>query len=191
MSEKDPQNPGTASTVGIVQCGSSKVDTRQAGTPETVPAEDLYDSTYFELKAEYAELVADEWFILSAEHGFVHPSEQLSHYDTTLDDDDVDISEWQALLADQLAEDSRIRNALASTDEVVFLAGSQYANRAKPVLEDSGVAPSRVREPFVEEPDAQGGIGYQMGWLSDEIEKLQEHSTDSNKLTYEVEEYER
>ena len=49
-----------------------------------MPAQDLYLSTLFSGRRRYVESSCDEWWILSAEHGLVHPTDQLSPYDVTL-----------------------------------------------------------------------------------------------------------
>jgi hypothetical protein len=74
----------TASTrawlVGLVSCSKAKVDSL-----EPVPARDLYAPSYvFRKSREIVERDCDEWWVLSAEHGLVHPDTPLHRYDTTL-----------------------------------------------------------------------------------------------------------
>lgn len=80
---------------------------------ETGPAwlaEDLYNSTYFKTKREFAETVTQwdgdpdttPWAILSAEHGVLWPWEVITPYDTTIED----------LGDDPTNEDHRIKNAM-------------------------------------------------------------------------------
>lgn len=60
-------------------CGRAKRDV-------PAPASDLYASRGFRLRAAYAEQEADQWFVLSAEHGLVGPDEWISPYDLNLAD---------------------------------------------------------------------------------------------------------
>lgn len=65
--------------IGLVGCVKEK-----AGRP--MPARDLYRSTLFIGRRRYVESSCDEWWILSAEHGLVHPADELTPYDVTLKD---------------------------------------------------------------------------------------------------------
>lgn len=107
-------------TLVLVGCGAAKrdpsdpTDLHQAEIAEgeewggtTGPlwrAEDLYTSTYFSVKREFAESVtgwtgeqSTGWGVLSAEHGVVSAWRPLAPYDTTVDDlgdDPTDESCW-------------------------------------------------------------------------------------------------
>lgn len=63
--------------IGLVGCVKEK-----AGGPR--PAKDLYVSTLFSGRRSFVERTCDEWWILSAEHGLVHPDDVLAPYDVTL-----------------------------------------------------------------------------------------------------------
>ncbi len=63
--------------IGLVGCGARKLD-------RPAPARELYTGTLFRLASAYAERACDEWYVLSALHGLVHPDEVLSPYDLTL-----------------------------------------------------------------------------------------------------------
>lgn len=71
----------------LVGCGSAKKD-----VDHEVPAEELYTSTYFDLKKQYAKLRsspredAPGWSILSAEHDRLYPGLEVEPYDTTIED---------------------------------------------------------------------------------------------------------
>jgi len=152
-------------TLVIVGCGAAKQDS-------PAPARDLYTSTYFQKKREYAEVVGDEWAILSAEHGLVIPDEELEPYETSIDDlgDEeldqlahevgMDLIDWVHWELTQYSQ--------SEVDRIVVLAGKRY------------IEPLRSRETFhagIEEevvfPLQQndlGGIGEQMGWLKERVE---------------------
>jgi hypothetical protein len=63
--------------VGLVGCGARKL-------AHPAPTRELYTGTLFRLASAYAERVCDEWYVLSALHGLVHPDEVLSPYNLAL-----------------------------------------------------------------------------------------------------------
>jgi len=72
-----PSPPELAPDVVLVSCVKSK---RSSGAA----ARELYTSAYFGKMRNYAEGSGRPWFILSAEHGLVEPTEWLEPYDTYL-----------------------------------------------------------------------------------------------------------
>ena len=66
-----------ARRIGLVGCVKDK-----AKYPR--PAKDLYESRLFRGRRAFVERSCTEWWILSAEHGLVHPSQVLAPYDVTL-----------------------------------------------------------------------------------------------------------
>ena len=144
----------------IVGCGAAKRD-----PGETYPAKELYTSTYFQKKREFAETCGDRWMILSAEHGLVPPTADLRPYETSIDDLENDeiaqlAHEVNEALTEWIADtESRV----CTVEEIVVLAGQRYVD---PLcwheVFTAGVEPT-VRFPF-QEGDL-GGIGEQMAWL--------------------------
>jgi hypothetical protein len=63
--------------IALVSCVKTKVS-------EPTPAKDLYVSPLFRGMRRYAEANADAWFILSAEHGVLHPDQIVAPYEKTL-----------------------------------------------------------------------------------------------------------
>jgi hypothetical protein len=117
--------------VVLVQCVSTKRD----GEHE---ARDLYDSRLWRAQREYAEATGDRWYIMSAEHGLVEPTERLENYDTFIGD--VDTDEWAESVGDALS------SRLFGDETVVLTAGAKYADPVTPELEHRfGV---EVLEPF-------------------------------------------
>lgn len=230
-------------TLVLVGCGKAKRDPDNAvdlhaanvgpGEPmtdlpgaETGPAwraEDLYTSTYFGVKREFAEVVTQwaaardgtPWTILSAEHGIVPHWKPLTPYDTSIKDlgDDptnpahrvnnswrrrrpdgaeivTEMDQWAATVAYGIGKwiaQFRPRRAKPwenDANTLLVLAGQGCIEplRERGVFE-YGIArmsgnpnrgytlPVRTRYLF-EEIDADG-IGEQMGWLSDVIDRLQ------------------
>jgi hypothetical protein len=63
--------------IGLVGCVKDKASV-------TRPAKDLYTSTLFAGRRRFVEESCDEWWILSAAHGLVHPDTPLAPYDVAL-----------------------------------------------------------------------------------------------------------
>lgn len=141
-------------TVVLVGCGSAKRD-------EPAPARDLYTSTYFRLKREYAETVGDAWYVLSAEHGVVPPDRVLEPYDLSAADlTSEGRDEWARDVVDAL------EGRVGPDDELVVLAGRDY------------VLPLRRRGLSFARPLEGLGIGEQMGWLREQVDAAAGESTD-------------
>lgn len=130
----------TMRTIAIVGYGSQKsaLEDEQA-----VRIDQLYTSTYFQLKREYAQACCDDYYILSAKFGLVPPEALVAEsYDLTVHDlDDDTLAKWVARIDDRLAAIDPLRDALDD-------------------------APPDVFYPFAD----TGGTGEQMGWLNREIE---------------------
>ncbi|MFC4553621.1 MULTISPECIES: DUF6884 domain-containing protein [Halorussus] len=150
------QTAANRTTLALVGCGSTKRE-------QLAPASDLYTSTYFAKKRAYAETYADEWRILSAEHGLVHPDAVHEPYDASLNSrldayigDDA-VSVW----AESVSHD--LTSLLDGVDEIVILAGRDYSD---PLADYLATAPPTVRYPF----EGLGGLPGQMKWLTDKLE---------------------
>nr|WP_205082966.1 DUF6884 domain-containing protein [Paracraurococcus ruber] len=117
------------------------------------PARDLYVSPWFRMARRYAETRGDIWFILSAEHGLVHPDKVLDPYDRTLLTMPVGARRAWATLVE-----AQMRDVLpACIPVIVVLAGARYR-------EFLGEPLSRHAD-RVEVPMQGLGIGKQLGWL--------------------------
>ena len=98
------------------------------------PAKDLYVSPLFRALRAYAEATAEEWYILSAEHGLVHPETVIAPYERTLMKmRSAERSEW----ADRVS--SALAPIVQSGDEIIMLAGERYREGLLPWLSDRGV----------------------------------------------------
>jgi hypothetical protein len=129
----------------LVSCVNKKWDVPCA-------ARDLYISPWFEKARRYAEERGDDWRILSAAHGLVHPDQKLRPYNVWMGDLTArERAEWSDnVLGDVLA-------IVSPGDEVEILAGAQYRKHLEPALRRHGI---RVTVPM------KGlGIGQQLGWL--------------------------
>ena len=81
----------------------------------------------------YAEKNADTWFVLSAQHGLVHPTQVLEPYERTLNRlGKAERLQWATRVQRQLLE------MLLPGAEVVILAGVRYRESLVPFLRDRG-----------------------------------------------------
>lgn len=134
-----------ARSLFLVSCVSSKLD-------RPAPARDLYVSDLFKKVRAYVEKAGQQWFVLSADHGLVHPDTVLAPYEKTLN---------RMPIAERRAWATRVLTALEpqlpDTDRVVFMAGERYREFL--------MEPLRLRVQ-VEVPMAGLTIGRQLQWLS-------------------------
>jgi hypothetical protein len=106
------QKAATQRRIVLVACCGKKL-------PYPAPAQDLYQSELFRKSRLYAEQNGDEWLILSAKHGVVHPGATVEPYDVTLNEmSSAERRAWSARVAEQLRE--------FSNDQLTVLAGSAY-----------------------------------------------------------------
>lgn len=103
--------------IGLVGCGEAKA--RRA-----CPAREMYVSTLFRLASAYCEREYDAWFILSAEHGLLHPDKVIEPYDKRLPGDHAGRRAWGNLVSVQL-----IDHCPAGTHVKLYVhAGADYAS---------------------------------------------------------------
>lgn len=132
-------------TVYLLSCVSQKRD-------HACEACDLYVSDLFRKARRYAEASGCPWFILSAEHGLVAPSQLIAPYERTLNTmRAADRRAWGERVAVQLAE------AVPDLSRVVFLAGQRYREFLARHLASRGVEVSIPMEGL--------RIGQQLSWL--------------------------
>lgn len=112
--------------IALVSCVKSKKSV-------SAPAGQLYTSPLFRSLVQYAEAHADQWFILSAEHGLLHPEEVVAPYERTLN---------RMANAERLAWAERVQRQLLQTlprrSEIIVLAGERYREHLIPFLEAHG-----------------------------------------------------
>lgn len=101
-------------TIALVAC----VGEKQEGP---CPAKDLYTTLLFRGTRKYAEDHADDWFILSAAHGLVKPTDTLSYYNTYLKTfSEAEKIAWAGKVLEKL--DPLIK----PDDKIIFLASIDY-----------------------------------------------------------------
>ena len=131
----------------LVSCVSQK-------TPYPAPARDLYVSPLFRKARAYVLKSGSPWFILSAEHGLVHPDDVLAPYEKTLNN--MRVAERRAW-AEKVR--SQMEQTLPDADEVVILAGARYHEHLEDWL--------NRRYASVQIPMRGLQIGKQLQWLSE------------------------
>lgn len=119
------------SRIGFVGCVKTKADV-------PMPAKDLYISELFKGRRRFVERSCERWWILSALHGLVHPSELLAPYDYTLKT--ATRPERRAWARRVLQEIDR-REPLQPGDVVEVHAGAEYRDFGLVAgLKDRGVS---------------------------------------------------
>ena len=145
----------TTQCVFLVACVSQKLDRRAR-------AADLYRSDWIRKARTYVEETGERWFILSAAHGLVKPTQRLAPYDATLRD--LTAAErrlWGEKTTRQLRRAIGPRHA----GPIIFLAGRLYR---EPLLAFAG---TRATIPML-----GMGIGQQKAWLAAQIAEGRERA---------------
>jgi len=148
--------------VALVGCGAAKID-----TDEPVEAQDLYSSNYFGLKRECAETTCDAWYIVSAEHNVLSPTDEIAPYEASLNPSsdsyigDYEAGVWSERTSNQI--DMRL-SFWNPTTTVVLLLGQNYERH----IQDRVFRQVRdVERPFAD----TAGIGEQQQWLREQIDE--------------------
>ena len=158
--------PKSSTTIALVACSKKKLD-------HPARAKDLYCSTWFRLARAWAETNADQWWILSAEHGLVHPDQILAPYDRTLPPYKVmrksnQSYDWTTMVIGQLYWRTPIHGRFKPCQDedekkeitAILLAGERYRDSIEYLLRLN----PRV---ITEAPLAHMSIGQQQRWLKE------------------------
>ena len=140
-------------TVYLVACASKK-------RAQSAPAQCLYDSSLFNKSAQLARLRGDCWYILSAKHGLLSPSQVIEPYDKTLNE--MPKSERLRWAEGVL---THLLTVTKNQDTVVFLAGKRYREFIAPELRREGYS--------VDIPMEGMKRGEQLSWLNKAIARAQ------------------
>ena len=112
--------------IALVSCVKQK-------RSSAAPARDLYISELFRGLRWYAEARAGAWYILSAEHGLLHPDQVVAPYERTLN---------TMRKPERLAWASRVQRrlleVLPASAEVILLGGARYRENLEPFLRSMG-----------------------------------------------------
>ena len=135
--------------IGLVGCVKDKAQVAR-------PARDLYVSPLFRGRRAYVERTCDRWFILSALHGLVDPSQLLEPYDKTLAETPSTLRrEWS-------------RRVLAALEHASGELGSHtFEIHAGAAYRGYGLVDGlRARRAVVEIPTAGLSIGHQLAFYA-------------------------
>ena len=152
----------TIKTVYLVGCGKAKLDV-------AAPAKDLYQGALFKKARAYVEhkmVEGDEWFILSALERCIRPDEVIHPYDKTLQSmSPASRYEWSMGVVKDLA--SYGQYPTRQNVEYVFLCGKLYRDVIIKFFDEyRPFSPTTIRVPM------EGlGIGQQLKWLTDEVNR--------------------
>jgi hypothetical protein len=114
------------SVIALISCTKSKQN-------YACPAKELYSkSNLFRHAYQYAKIIGDRVYILSAIHGLLGENDYIEPYDETLLDKSAkEKEEWAARVAESLSAVSDLDN-----DEYVILAGKAYYEKLLPILKN-------------------------------------------------------
>lgn len=141
-----PSNGEDLIDVVLVGCAKSKVN-------HASPARLLYRSPLFDKRRSYAEAHARAWYVLSAEHGLVHPETLLEPYDVALADQPEDYRQaWAQWVVAKLRQTEGGLRGL----HVEIHAGQAYTAPLLPLLRAAGA--------HVVHPLSGLGLGEQLSW---------------------------
>jgi hypothetical protein len=142
--------------IGLVACCKQKCRRK-------MEAQYFYRSDLFVKSRQYINKHSDAWFILSAKHGLLLPSDEVEFYDESLTDkSDEDLLKWAERVW------THLRPVLFKGDKIVILAGEKYRN----ILE---IRLKRIHC-TVESPLDDMPIGKQLKWLKLEGRKDRCHT---------------
>jgi hypothetical protein len=116
--------PEALPTVGLVGCARRKL-------ARAAPATELYTSPLFRLASRFCAATCNCWFILSARHGLLEPTQVIEPYDATLHGlSRAEKDAWARGVAAQLRE----RDLLDGRHRLLLHAGAAYADPLAPHL---------------------------------------------------------
>ncbi|MFC7096178.1 DUF6884 domain-containing protein [Halobaculum marinum] len=145
-------------TFGLVQAGACPFRGRGR-------ARDRYATAFFSKKAELAELVCDEWVVLSERHGVLDPDEEVEGIDREFDElEPAEQARWSMDVVADVA--TRVRKQ--EYDRVVVFADRPTRDALKErggLLSRMAAAGAKTIEPLA----GIGGPDRQEQWLDEQL----------------------
>lgn len=112
--------------IALISCAKKKLSVRAM-------AKELYISTLFQKSRQWAEQNCDQWFVLSAKHGLVKPTQIINPYEKRLARPTLkENSDWANKAFKGLASLGLLREGVT----FVWLAGKDYRSRLSELLKD-------------------------------------------------------
>lgn len=133
--------------VGLISCGKLKCD-------HPCWAKGMYMGLYYLKQRAFIEAFCDEWWIISAKHGLLHPDTQIEPYDVTL-------GEMTSFTRRLWARSVRVQilKAVSSNQILLSTMGNNYSECLTRLPHD-------IRSPFTDE----GGMGMRIQTLGMMVE---------------------
>lgn len=174
-------------TVILLACSASKLPEAKRNPDKKFKAEDIYTGQLFKKSKRFAELqynISKEdnknLYILSALHHILRRDELITYYNRYLGDlNKKELKEWGTEAIEKLLKFRNIDDDIQGTggteslveDEYIALAGKKYY---EPISSSKFIKGKGKKIEILSTPLSQyRGIGYQLGWLSSEIKRLE------------------
>ena len=144
----------------LISCSATKDEKSKT---EPMEAKDIYQGQLFQKSYRYAELKYKDHpvFILSAKYGLLEPNEKIPYYNQYLGDFNKEqIQQWGDMVINGLDN----KNISRTLPDYIGLAGKKYIDPIQPSIKH-----------WILPLEGRGGIGYQLGWLTNEIEILEKN----------------
>ncbi len=124
----------------IVTCGKQKIWDYKPMVG-SIPAREVFISSYFKTNREYGEKIADDWIIYSTKFGFISPDKVIDeNYNVEPGaEDEVEVAILQKQIRDM---------NLDRFDEVEILCGHGIALRIKEAFRKEGIGNAHITEPL-------------------------------------------
>ena len=135
------------SPIVLVGCVKTKHEVPMA-------ASDLYSSSLFTARRSWAQAQRGPWFILSAKHGLIDPTQTIAPYDETLRGESRSA---QRLWASNVAEALSLHLHDLDKADIEIHAGGDYYRFLEPMLVERGAQVTVPLRHIV-------GIGSQIAW---------------------------
>ena len=186
-------------TVILLACSASKLPEAKSHPDKKYKAEDIYIGQLFQKSKRFAELqynISKEdnknLYILSALHHILRRDELISYYNKYLGDlNKKELKEWGTQVIEKLLKFRNIDDDIQGTggaeslveDEYIALAGKKYYEPISSGKYIKGKGTQNKKIEILSTPLSQyRGIGYQLGWLSSEIKRLENSKSILGKL---------
>lgn len=172
----------------LLACSASKLPEAKSHPDKKFKAEDIYTGQLFQKSKRFAELQYNiskqdnkNLYILSALHHILRRNELISYYNKYLGDlNKKELKEWGNQVIKKLLKFRNVDDDIQGTggteslveDEYIALAGKKYYEPISSGKYIKGKGQRKIE--ILSTPLSQyRGIGYQLGWLSSEIKRLE------------------
>lgn len=181
----------------LLACSASKLPESKSHPDKKYKAEDIYTGQLFQKSKRFVELQYNitkednkNLYILSALHHILRRDDLITYYNKYLGDlNKKELKEWGTNVIEKLLKYRNTDDDIKGTggtesleeDEYIALAGKNYY---EPISSNKYIKGKNQRKiEILSTPLSQyRGIGYQLGWLSSEIKRLENSNSILGKL---------